>query len=158
MPTSSVPAADRAARRAGWVLLGCAGMAACTALFNPSSYSQSTAYNDDGRLRLEYSRLDRAGSPTRLRLWVAPGQASDGRLRIRMNMAYTKVMRITRIHPEPERVETGLEDIVFVFREKERRGPSLLEFDVMPIDLGRYDGRLAVVGDRSVEFTQYMMP
>ena len=156
-PTNSAPG-DRPARRAGWVILSCAAAAAALASADPGALSQTTAYNDDGRLRLEYSRLDRAGSPTRLRLWVAPGQSADGRLRIRMNLAYTKVMRITRIIPEPQRVETGLEDIVFVFRQDKGQEPSLLEFDVQPFDLGRYDGRLAVVGDRSVEFTQYMVP
>ena len=146
------------------MLLAAAGTAACLGLVDPGALSQTTAYARDGRLRLEYSRLDRAAMPTRLRLWVAPGQAArDGFLRVRMNAGYSRSMRVTRVHPEPERVEAGSDDLVFVFRAGALRDPSVVEFDLQPGDLGRYAGRLAlaVTDDAkapAVEFTQYMVP
>lgn len=146
------------ARRAGWLILSAAAVAAAAAFVDPASFSQSTVYTEDGRLRLEYSRVDHAASATRLRLWVAPGLASDGLLRVRLNQGYTRGMRIERVRPEPERVETGLEDVVFVFKVDSPHEPSTVEFDAVPTDYGRRDGRLAVVGDAQVAFTQYLVP
>jgi hypothetical protein len=167
MPTDTTVPLERPARRAGWLLLAAAGTAACLGLVDPASLSQTTACARDGRLRLEYSRLDRAAVPTRLRLWVAPGQAArDGLLRVRMNAGYSRSMRVTRVHPRPERVEAGADELVFVFRAPPARDGSVVEFDLQPGDLGRYAGRLAVAGADAgaaagapaVEFTQYMVP
>lgn len=163
MPTETTVPLEKPARRAGWMLLAAAGTAALLGLVDPASLSQTTAYAAGGGLRLEYSRLDRAAAPTRLRLWVAPGQAArDGFLRVRMNAGYSRSMRVTRVHPQPERVEAVSEELVFVFRAPSARDASVLEFDLQPGDLGRYAGRLAVAGvggaDPAVEFTQYMVP
>ena|SRR5438067_4527416 len=160
MPTLSESESQhaRSARRAGWLLLAAAVLAAAAERVDPSNLTQMTAYAQDGHLRLEYSLLDHAGTPTKLRLWVAPGLDSDGKLRVRMSQRYLRLMRIDRVSPEPERVETGEEDIVFVFKAPPRGDPATIEFDVQPLEYGRRDGRLAVTGDHPVEFTQYLVP
>ena len=77
-----------------------------------------------------------------------------------MNAGYSRAMRVTRVHPEPERVESASDDLVFVFRADSPRDASVVEFDLQPGDMGRYAGRLAVAdgGAPAVEFTQYMVP
>lgn len=159
MPDPAPSPEEKSARRAGWLMLAAAGAAAFLALIDPGTLSQTTAYAKDGRLRLEYSRLDRAAAPTRLRLWVAPGAAdASGRLLVRLNAAYGKSMRLTKVSPLPEQVEDSGGDLVFVFRQRSPRDPSLVEFDLRPGELGRYAGRLAVASEQPIAFTQYMVP
>lgn len=159
MPTPPASDTERGARRAGWFILAAAGAAAFLALIDPASLSQTTAYGDGGRLRLEYSLLERAATPARLRLWVAPGAAdSAGRLRVRLNAAYGRSMRLTRVVPPPEEVQDDGGELVFTFRQRSRRDPSLLEFDLRPGDLGRYAGRLRLAQGSPLDFTQYMVP
>lgn len=158
--TTSESVQARSARRASWLLLAVTAVAAASTAgrVDPAGLTRTTASADGGRLKLEYSRFDQASAPLRLRLRVAPELGSDGLLRVRLSGEYTRAMRIDRVTPEPDAVETVADDVVFVFRSRRGNAPPLIEFEARPMDYGRKDGRVAVAGARALAFTQYIVP
>ncbi len=156
MPTIETLQA-RSARRASWLLLVVVAVASTAGRIDPASLTHKTARAADGRLTLEYSVLGHAGTPTLLRLWLATQPEGSPPL-VRVNQGYTKLMRIDRVTPQPERVETEGEDVVFVFDPFVMNGSSSIEFEVQSLDYGRRDGSFAVAGSGPVRFTQYVVP
>jgi hypothetical protein len=121
------------------------------------AFSHATAEGAAGVVRLEYNRLDRFAAPTTLRVDVAPGAVRRGRVRLSLNYAYVNAVRIRRIFPSPERIEPGRDGPVFVFRDEDRE-PMTVVFQVEGVAYGQLDGAVAVAGQPSLAFRQYLLP
>jgi len=141
-------------RNAAWLALVVAVVGAAAGRLDPARFTRTTTENSRGDLRLEYSRFGAAAMPIRLRLFVKSSPDADGPLRVRLSARYTRRMRIDRISPEPTTMQEDGEDVVFVFL----RAPGAIELDLQPLDLGRQEGRIAVASERSIDFTQYVVP
>jgi hypothetical protein len=118
----------------------------------------SAASAEQGPLRLDYGRFERKGAPTKLRVRVDGGTASQGELRLWLSEQYLDGVELRNISPEPERAQAGPDRTVYVFQVLDPNRPAGVSFDLEPREIGRLSGRLGLVNGPEIEFAQVVYP
>ncbi len=152
---------DRAARvtRLLWQVVMALPLAVVVAgMVGVEAFSRATMADAAGAVKLEYDRLDRFAAPTTLRVQLAPRLASHGRYRLSLNYGYVDAVRIRRIFPTPERIESAKDGLVFVFKQEERHKPLAVVFQLEGFAYGQLEGEIAAAGRPGLAFHQYLLP
>lgn len=74
---------------------------------------------------MEYERFAHAQAPVILKVTVLGSAANSMPVRIAVNRQYLDAVPFERISPQPARVETNADDLVFEFAGSPRPGPEM---------------------------------
>ena len=144
------------AQRVAWAVLALVILAALAGLLGPGPLSAVSAGAAGDALRLEYHRFLRQDGPTELRVEAEP--ASGGEARIWVSREWLSAVRVESIAPEPERVETGDDRLLFVFPLEAGARSAEVTFHVKPERAGRLSGRVGLDRGPSFSFDQLVWP
>lgn len=146
-------------QRVGWTLMLAAMGAAAAGLLGPGPYSRTAADSPGGLLRAEFNRLERAESNVDVAIRVRGGASRDGLIRLSVPLRVIERARLIRVDPEPESVETGSDQLTFVFRTATPETESRIFFRLQTAKAGRLDWRIGLAGGADqVEFSQRVYP
>lgn len=145
-------------QRVGWL-----GMAVVLALAlagllgsGPLSWQEVTV---PGFLRVEYQRFARYQAPQTLTVRVDPAATHAGEVRLWVDRRYLEHARIETITPEPSRVETAADRLVYVFAMNRTGEPATVAFDLQAERIGTIAGRVGLDGtEAAAPFRQLVYP
>lgn len=145
-------------QRIGWGLIALSLLAALLGFFGTGPLSKATVRDEAGGLQMEHDHLVRYQSPTRLRVLLSAGAASQSKVRVWLSHRYIKNVQIPHITPEPESVEIGPDRLIYTFSARPADTPMTITFGVEPEKIGALSGNMGVEGGSSVAFSQFVYP
>jgi hypothetical protein len=144
--------------RVGWVVMALILIGALLGLFGGGGVVASAETStEDGSLSVRYERFCRVDAPSRLRVAVRPPDEASV-LRLWLGSEYTEAVHISRVFPEPERVEASADRYVFEFALAEPADAVAILFEIEPKEAWGLDGRLGVDGGADLRFDQFVYP
>lgn len=123
-------------QRAGWLVALLLLMLSMAGLFGDGPLSRATV--GEAPLHVAYQRFLRRDAP--MRLDVTAQAAQDGKLRLAISRAYLTTFEINSIVPEPERTDSGVDELIFVFPASASGETVTVTFDGTARHLGRHQG------------------
>lgn len=145
-------------QRIGWVAMAVALALAVWGVFGHGISSKRSATSRDGGIKVEYAAVARYRAPDTIRLTPAPGAVDGDELRVALSRETLDGMEIETVYPEPESVETGADETVFVFSLADEGTATEVVFNVLFEDIGRRHAEVTVEGHQPVEFSQFVLP
>jgi hypothetical protein len=144
--------------RVGWVAMAVVIAMAVAGVFGHGISSKESTSSRDGNLKVEFSRVTRHQSPDTIRLTLAPGAVQGDEARIAFSSRSVDGMDIETVYPEPESVETGADETVFVFILTDEGTLTEIVFNVLFDDVGRRKASVTLEGYQPAEFSQFVLP
>lgn len=144
--------------RAGWIAFAAILVAALLGLFGGGLLGPTETATEDGSLSMHYERFWRVQSPTQLRVVARPADPRSSALRLWVAREYIEALSISRITPEPERVEAASDRYVFEFRLTEPGETATILFGIEALQAWSLPGRLGIEGGASLSFNQFIYP
>jgi hypothetical protein len=144
--------------RIGWIVIALAVIAALLGLFGTGPLSSTNAGDKGASLWLEYDRFGRFGSPTTLRVHKGAGVRSEGVVRIWLDQRYLEGVQIEQVTPEPQSVEATLDRLIYTFQVVKPNQPTVVTFHLMLEQVGSLSGRVGLVDETSLSFSQFIYP
>ncbi len=145
-------------QRVGWAVIALALVLAVVGVFGHGISSKRSVTSRDGNLKVEYPKVARHRAPDTLRLTLAPGAVVGTEARISFSRETLDGMDIETVYPEPESVETGADETVFVFTLSDEATTTEITFNVLYEDVGRRSGAVTLEGHQPAEFSQFVLP
>ena len=146
------------AQRVGWMVMGLVALTALLGLFGSGPLSSATAGDAGSPLRVEYERFARHAAPSLLRIHPSAGVVRDGQTRIQINRAWLDRVQVQQITPQPERVETAGEWVIYAFNATDPNHPGPIAYHVTMRRFGLILGRVGTDTGYEVSFHQYVYP
>ena len=139
-----------------WAAMALILAAACAGAFGRGRLSRETLRDTSGRLALERERVVRRDAPAQWTLRL--GGEAVGPLRISIDQDSAAWMNITRIDPQPERVETGGGRLHYVFHRTTGAAPCVILFFFEPLQFGRKESELEASDGARLRFATWVFP
>lgn len=139
-------------QRVGWGVMALFLAAGVAGVFGSGPLARASVGDDT--LRVAYPRMARYQSPVALEVTAV---ATRTELRISVPARYAKDAGITRVSPEPDRVELRDDRYVYVFPVA-APGQFRVAFELEPSHIGTIRGEVAVDGVTTVRFDHFVVP
>jgi hypothetical protein len=136
--------------RVAWVLMALLVLASALGLLGEGPIGK-TRLGDPSRLQIELQRVTHVDTPTRIHVRLA----TEGPFSIQLPYSYLSRVEISRIVPEPERVESA--DGLVTYSFSGRQGTADIHFDLQFRRAGWTQGFVQREQER-VDFRQYIYP
>ena len=135
-------------------------LAALAGLLGPGPLSGTSTADPTGALTVEYNRFERTSRQTELRVRVAPGQVRDGAVRLWVDAAHARELRLLSAMPPPAAAEVRADRQVYTFAAAAAAADAPVEVTIRYEHqaAGRARGRVGVVGGPAVEVNQFVYP
>jgi hypothetical protein len=146
------------AQRVGWTFMLILVLAAFLGLFGKGPLASARVGDAGDPLRLEYDRLARHASLTRLRIFLAPGAVEGGKARVWIGREYLQGVEIEQITPEPEGVASDGRGLIYVFPIAGSAQPTVILFVIQPDEYGYRSGEIGLPGRPRLRFAQFVFP
>lgn len=145
-------------RRIGWILMALIVFAGLAGLLGSGPLSHASAGGPESPLRVEYPRFARFTAPAYLEIHLSPSAAAGREARVWIDRDYLQDMQIEDVVPEPERVESAGDRLVFVMPLAEPGRSTAIELHLQAQRIGSLEGRVGVEGGSSLQFQQLIYP
>ena len=146
------------AERIGWLLMLALVGAGLLGLLGEGWLSQTSTPVVGGRLRVDYERIARHGSPATLRVLLTPGAVPTGVALIWIDRAYMEGVDLHDIAPVPDATWGARDRIVYAVRIDNPADSAYVTFALQPDDFGSRPVRVGLDGGPSVAFRQFILP
>lgn len=143
-------------QRVGWVIMLLVVIGGLLGLFGNGPLAEDHARTEG--LTLDYDRFARHGAASSLRADVGPPAVRGDTLKLWFTRDFIDGLEIESVVPEPERVETRGDRVVFAFTHTEPSGPARVTFNVRPHGYWTQRARAGIDGGGSVSFRQFIYP
>lgn len=143
-------------QRVGWAVILLIVIGATLGLFGHGPLADGQARAEG--LTLEYERFARHGAASSLRAEIQPQALRGDTLTLWMTRNYLERAELESILPEPERVVTRGDLVVFTFMIAERSRPTRITFNLRPDEYWSARARAGIDGGGSVVFRQFIYP
>ena len=140
-------------QRVGWGVMALFLAAGVAGLFGSGPLARASVGDDT--LRVAYPRMARYQSPVALEVTAV---ATGAELRVSIPARYVKDAGITRVTPEPDKVELRGDRYVYVFPVGAEGGQRRVAFELEPNHIGSIRGEVAVDGVTTVHFAHFVVP
>ena len=148
-----------AVERAGWAGICLLLLAALLGLFGAAGpLADATAASADGGLRLRYARFARHSAATALEVELGPTVTTGEHVRVAIDRAFLDGVEVRDVLPEPEAVELGDEELVYVFSVADPGRALVVTFALEPRRYGPQRGWVALPGGERLAFAQFVYP
>jgi hypothetical protein len=143
-------------QRFGWVVFTLIILGALFGLFGPGPVSNTTI--GDARLRVEYERFGRLQDSMALVIYIGPGIAQSGAIRLWVDRQYLHGIEVRHVIPDPQLVESDGDRLIYVFHVVKPDQPTSITFHVDPEKVGLHTGQIGLDGGPILEFSQFIYP
>jgi hypothetical protein len=129
--------------------------AALAGVFGSGPLSRARA--EAGGVEIEYDRFARRTKQSELRIRAVPRPGTEP-VRIAIDNAFMRDIKLESVAPAPERIESGGERTTFVFRPPSDAGPLEAVLLFKPQRAGRLEGKLSVNGAAPLSWGMLVYP
>ena len=143
-------------QRAGGVIMLLIVLGAILGLFGHGPLANGQVRTDG--LTVDYDRFARHGATSSLRAEAAPRLLRGDTLKLWLTRKYLDGLEIESVIPEPERVETRGDLVLFTFMTADRSAPTRITFNMRPDEYWSERARAGIDGGGSVSFRQFIYP
>ena len=143
-------------QRLGWLGMLLIVGAATLGLFGHGPLADGQARAES--LTLDYARFARHGATSSLEAVVQPQALRGDTLRLWIARSYLDGVELESVIPEPERVATRDDVVVFTFVTAQRSQPTRITFNLRPDQYWSEHARAGIEGGESVTFRQFIYP
>jgi hypothetical protein len=145
-------------QRAGWLAMAVVLALALAGLLGSGPLSRREV-GVPGLLQVEYERFARYEAPQTLTVRVDPAATHTGEIRLWVDRRYLEHARIETITPEPSRVESAADRLVYVFAMNRPGEPATIAFGLQAERIGRISGRVGLEdAEAAAPFRQLVYP
>jgi hypothetical protein len=146
------------AERVGWLVMLGLVVAGILGLFGEGWLAQTSTAVVGNRLRVDYERIARHGSPATLRVALAPGAVPSGVALVWVDREYLEGVDLQDIEPRPDASWTARDRVVFAVRLNNPADSAYVTFGITPDNFWSRDVRVGLDGGPSVSFRQFVLP
>jgi len=146
------------AERIGWGAIGLIILAALLGLLGPGVLSHRVASSSDGRLTVDYYRLQRNEAPSELLIRFDHPGADQDRLRLTISRELTDAVTIDGIAPEPDAVEMQADRLVYTFLASGSSPARKIVVRYQNHQMGALHYEVALEGGPSVSLSHFVYP
>jgi protein-L-isoaspartate(D-aspartate) O-methyltransferase len=139
--------------RVAWVLMGLVILLALLGFLGGGG-PLTRATESAGDAEVRYNRMIRFQGLTRVELSV-PASGQDAR--ITFNEPFLADMQVEGVHPEPESVEAGSDQVTYVFQLGEGEESADVTFTLRPERIGVHSADIEA-GSSTLSFWQFALP
>lgn len=143
-------------QRLGWIAMLLVILAGLLGIFGDGPLAKAHASGDG--FTLDYDRFARHGAPTSLAAEVEAGALRGDTATLWLSRQYLDALELESVIPEPERVETRDDVVLFTFLAADRSRPARITFKVRPDDYWSKPASAGIDGGGSVSFRQFIYP
>ena len=143
-------------QRVGWVVMLLIVLAATLGVFGHGPLAGAQAHTSS--LTVDYDRFARHGAMTSLEAEVAPTALRGDTAKLWLSREYLEGVALESVIPEPDRVDTRGDVVLFTFMTTDRSRPVRITFNVRPDAYGSEPARAGIDGGDSVSFRQFIYP
>ncbi len=143
-------------QRVGWVVMLLIVIGASLGLFGHGPLADGQARAEG--LTLDYDRFARHGATSSLRAEIEPRALRGDTLTLWMTREYLEGIEIESVIPEPARVVTRGDLVLFTFMTAERSQPARITFNLRPDEYWSEHARAGIAGGEGVSFRQFIYP
>jgi hypothetical protein len=144
--------------RIGWVAILLLLILALLGLAGNGPLSQADVGAADSPLHIRYDRIARAQAPAQVQFSVQPGMAREGVLHLWLDRDYLERAHIQQVVPQPSRLSSGQDRLIYQFDVDESGTPSKITFYLEPDQVGLLGARAGLVDGPTLEFRQLILP
>jgi len=144
--------------RVGWGLMLALVVAGILGLFGEGWLAQTSTEVVGNRLRVDYERIARHGSPATLRVALAPGAISTGVALVWVDREYLEGVDVHGIAPQPDASWIARDRVVFAVRIDNPADSAYVTFSITPDNFWSRPVRVGLDGGPSVAFRQFVLP
>lgn len=105
--------------------------------------------------QLDYERISRFNSPSKLKLRIPP---SSSELNLSLSSEFLERIDIERIDPEPKEIELSPGKQIWRFPVSETNGPVEITVQYRPDAFGNTRGEFDIEGRGKLQFSQFYFP
>lgn len=145
-------------QKTAWRIMVLVLLSALMGLLGDGPLSDAKAGEKNEKMWIEYQRLTRFQSLTKLQINLSQDTGNQGELRINFNRDYMQNSQIQQITPPPYYVETGQKHITYVFRQTQPPQPTTLTFYLQPERIGIITAEIQLPEEKPIKFKQLVYP
>lgn len=144
-------------QRFGWIAIGLILIMALLGGFGHGRLAHGFV-GDARTFGVEFDRIIRHGSETRLSLHVGPGAQTDSALRILFSRDYLSEMNIPDIIPQPAATGADGPMVYFDFARADGRKPVRIIFHMRAGGYWKKRATIGLAGSKPINFNQFVLP
>ncbi|MCT7948645.1 hypothetical protein NG798_02470 [Ancylothrix sp. C2] len=145
-------------QKTAWQIMALVLLSALLGLFGNGPLSDAKAGRKTDKMWIEYERLTRLQSLTKIQIHLLADTSNQQELRINLNRNYLQDSQIQQITPPPYYVETGQKQITYVFRQTQPPQPTTLTFYFQPERIGIINAEFQLPKEKPIKFKQFVYP
>ena len=142
--------------RFAWIVLAIVLVSDALGLFGRGWLARTERVTPDGTLKLNYERIERAGTPSEMTLLLGPSAIQHGQAHLFVSEAIVRQLGAQRVIPQPLTSEIGPDGILYTFPAS---GPTAtLTIALEPSFPGVHEFRIAVPGSQPINARIAVLP
>lgn len=145
-------------QKIAWKILLLVLLSALLGLLGDGPLSDAKKGEKTDKIWVEYQRLTRFQSLTKLKINLSQDTGNQGELRINLSQEYLQNNQIQQINPLPYYVETGQKHITYVFRQIQPPQPTTITFYLQPEQIGIINAEIKLPQAKPIKFKQIVYP
>jgi hypothetical protein len=142
--------------KAAWFVLVLVLIADALGAFGRGWIARGERHTTDGTLRLQYERIERAGTPSNMLIMFGPSAVHDQKVRLFSSDAIVNELGAQRIIPQPTISEIGPGGITYTFRTS--GSPAAVSIALQPSYPGIHRFEIEVPGGEPIRATIVVLP
>jgi hypothetical protein len=145
------------AERIGWAVISIILIAALLGAFGPGPLSHREATSEDGRLTVDYYRVQRYAAPAELRIRFEP-DANAELVQLAFSQTIVDEIKLESITPPPTAAILQDDRVVYSFRVADLRERGHVVYRFEHESFGPLTGTVALLPDSEIELSQFIYP
>jgi hypothetical protein len=125
-------------------------------LFGQGWLANAKGATPDGALHLEYERIERATTPSTMRLQFGPSAIENGQVRVYVSESVVKGLGAQRISPEPAVSAIGDMGLTYTFAAT--HAPAEVQIQLQPAVPGPHHFRIQAAHEPPIDASVFVMP
>ncbi len=142
--------------KAAWLVLVLVLIADALGAFGRGWIARGERHTTDGTLRLQYERIERAGTPSNMLITFSPSAVHDQKVRLFSSNTIVNELGAQRIIPQPTLSEIGPGGITYTFPTS--GSPAAVSIALQPSYPGIHRFEIEVPGGEPVRATIVVLP
>jgi hypothetical protein len=125
-------------------------------VFGRGPIANATARSPDGKMTVQYERIERYGAPSMLRIEFARSAIHDGKVQLWVGETLIKSLGAQRIIPQPEQSSVGEGGVTYLFPAS--GAPASVTFALEPTMPGIFEMHLQPPSSELLKLRVFVLP
>ncbi len=139
-----------------WILFALIVLLDLAGAFGRGPLAKAHAQAPDGSISVQYERIERFSTPSRLLVTFGPSAIHDGKAQLWASESLLKTLGNQRVSPQPTLSQVGDGGVLYTFDASKL--PASAEFALQPLSAGSHFLDLRVPGAQELKLKIFVMP